>query len=70
MKYSSLQYRAVFSFARDSMALGKLRKDVFYIKTDSLKSLCEKYLQPVGLRMIEHKSAKSTTISIERNPAE
>jgi hypothetical protein len=66
MKYSTLQYRAVFSFTRDAMAKGKISKGVFAVSADALKELCKTYLTPVGLRMKESKRDKGT-ISIERN---
>lgn len=66
MKYSTLQYRAVFSFMRDAMAKGKVVKGNYVVSMDVLKSLCKLYLSPVGLRMKENKRDKGT-ISIERN---
>jgi len=66
MKYSTLQYRAVFSFTRDVMARGKTVKGNFTVGVPVLKDLCKLYLTPVGLRMKESKREKGT-ISIERN---
>ena len=72
MKYSTLQYRAVFSFMRDATTKGKIAKGIYSIPVTTLKELCELYLKPVGLRMKENKPGKSAigTISIERNDAD
>lgn len=69
MKYSTLQYRAVFSFTRDAMSKGRVSKGVFMVDTTALQDLCKLYLTPVGLRMKESKHGKST-VSIERNDIE
>ena len=70
MKYSTLQYRAVFSFTRDAMLRGKTVKGKFVVSTGALKDLCKLYLEPVGLRMKELKTSTSVTVSIERNGAD
>ena len=67
MKYSTLQYRAVFSFMRDATTKGKVRKGVYAIPMATLQDLCKTYLEPVGLRMRENKKGAKDTISIERN---
>jgi len=66
MKYSTLQYRAVFSFMRDATTKGKVSKGNYVISMATLKELCKIYLNPVGLRMKENKRDRGT-ISIERN---
>jgi hypothetical protein len=66
MKYSTLQYRAVFSLTRDAMSKGKIAKEQFCIPIEVLRDLCKTYLAPVGLRLKEGKSMKGT-VSIERN---
>ena len=70
MKYSTLQYRAVFSFVRDATLRGRMTKGNYVINMDVLRELCTLYLTPVGLRMKENKHDKGTTISIERNDAD
>ncbi len=70
MKYSTLQYRAVFSFMRDAASKGKIGKGVFSVSLDTLQDLCRLYLEPVGLRIKEGKGTKGNTISIERNSAD
>lgn len=67
MKYSTLQYRAVFSFMRDATTKGKVTKGVYAIPMTTLQDLCKTYLEPVGLRMRENKKGVKDTISIERN---
>ena len=67
MKYSTLQYRAVFSFMRDATTKGKITKGVYSISMPALQELCNTYLEPVGLRMKENKKGSANTISIERN---
>ena len=67
MKYSTLQYRAVFSFMRDATTKGKIAKGVYAIPMATLQDLCKTYLEPVGLRMRENKKGAKDTISIERN---
>ena len=67
MKYSTLQYRAVFSFMRDATTKGKITKGVYCINMSTLQELCKTYLEPVGLRMKENKKGSKDTISIERN---
>ena len=67
MKYSTLQYRAVFSFMRDATTKGKVAKGVYTIPMATLQDLCKIYLEPVGLRMKENKKGAKDTISIERN---
>ena len=67
MKYSTLQYRAVFSFMRDATTKGKVAKGVYAIPMATLQDLCKTYLEPVGLRMRENKKGVKDTISIERN---
>ena len=67
MKYSTLQYRAVFSFMRDATTKGKVAKGVYAIPMATLQDLCKTYLEPVGLRMKENKKGVKDTISIERN---
>ena len=64
MKYSTLQYRAVFSFMRDATSKGKITKGNYVVSMTVLKELCKVYLNPVGLRMKENKREKGT-ISIE-----
>ena len=70
MKYSTLQYRAVFSFMRDAMSKGKIAKGVYSVNVATLKELCTLYLAPVGLRMKENKRGVANSISIERNDIE
>jgi hypothetical protein len=67
VKYSALQYRAVFSFTRDASTKGKIAKGVYAIPMATLQDLCKTYLEPVGLRMRENKKGAKDTISIERN---
>jgi len=67
VKYSTLQYRAVFSFMRDATTKGKVTKGVYAIPMTTLQDLCKTYLEPVGLRMRENKKGVKDTISIERN---
>ena len=67
MKYSTLQYRAVFSFMRDATTKGKVTNGVYAIPMATLQDLCKIYLEPVGLRMKENKKGAKDTISIERN---
>ena len=67
MKYSTLQYRAVFSFMRDATTKGKVSKGAYAISMTTLQDLCKTYLEPVGLRMRENKKGAKDTISIERN---
>lgn len=70
MKYSTLQYRAVFSFMREASSRGRVVKGSFTVPMETLTSLCKVYLEPAGLRMKESKSVKTTTVSIERNDIE
>jgi hypothetical protein len=67
VKYSTLQYRAVFSFMRDATTRGAVINGNFCVPMVALTELCKVYLEPVGLRMKESKRNKANTVSIERN---
>jgi len=67
VKYSTLQYRAVFSFMRDATTKGTVVNGSFCVPMTALIELCKVYLEPVGLRMKESKRSKINTVSIERN---